>query len=384
MQTRHRLVAGRGTHRPVADRHVQEPEGFVHRHAPMHAAQVSAASELPLPYSFARTRLHGVDAARFLPGQQNVLAARHAREDGRRSEIVVGADFLRTTWMVGYEARHVKGVVRRELLGPHNLAVFAAHGHDRIARRRCRCCVVLSGADVEQARLRVDGWCRPDRRARWSPLLDYHVVPASHRRRFGDRMGAPKQGAVRGIERDERPAKRTAFVHCIHRDSEFVGGHWRVYPSRVVQGRTRDDGMGMVPDFRLPELFAGDGIGSHYPPVAGAKNKPCLACDFRMNHGGSDGASEFPFPPHAARIPLQRVETAGRGADEHGVFRYQGVGMRRHAAVQRERPCKFERRGIGAIDFRRGLEAKVALAETPARSSEALGAGRRFARSPYR
>ena len=281
--------------------------------------------------------------------------------------------------MVGDEARHVEGVVRRELLRPHDLAVFAAHGHDRIARRRRGRRVVLSGADIEETRLGVDGWCRPDRRTRWSPLLDHQVVATGHLRRLGYRMGTPEHGAAGGIERHEGTTKRAAFVHCIHRDGEFVGGHRRVYPSRVVQGRTCYDGMRMVPDLRHPELFAGDGIGGYHPTVSGTENKPCLAPYFRMNDSGSDGASEFTFPPHATRVPFQGEKTARRGADKDGVFRHQRVRVRRHAPIQRECPGEFERLDIAAIDDRPGLEAKVALAEAPSRPSEALDAGGSFA-----
>ena len=120
------------------------------------------------------------------------------------------------------------------------------------------------------------------------------------------------------------PAKSTAFVHRIHRHGEFVGRHRRVYSTRVVKRRARDDGMGMVPDFRRPELIARHRVGGYHPAVVGAEDEPRIARGFRRESRRFERQLlNCPLPPHAARIALQGKKTARRGADEHGVFRHQ-------------------------------------------------------------
>ena len=144
------LIAGAA----IADRHEQQATGFVHRHAPVDAAKFAAPADTALPDEGAIVRIHGVNHARFLAGQQNVGAERGACEYWWGTEIEVRAVGIGTVGAQRSGATGgVPGIVGRELTMPAHAAIADVDGEHRITRVRGRIAVILAGCEVEQAAL---------------------------------------------------------------------------------------------------------------------------------------------------------------------------------------------------------------------------------------
>ena len=86
---------------------------------PLNAAGQTALAYAVLPEDFTvPVGVDGVHDARLLAGQDHTPAVGQNAQDGRRSEVKIGAARLRTVRVVLGFAAHVPGVTHSELFGP--------------------------------------------------------------------------------------------------------------------------------------------------------------------------------------------------------------------------------------------------------------------------
>ena len=125
-------------------------------HAPMNATIIAAHASADRPKRFTIiVRIHRIDHAGLLPGENNVLAVREGGQDRWGAEVEVGSTFFGAVCSRAATGA-IPCVACNGLVGPGQFACFEPEGDDCVAEFIGRCRVILAGPEIEQTAVFID------------------------------------------------------------------------------------------------------------------------------------------------------------------------------------------------------------------------------------